>query len=44
MSVLSIRDLTVDIPTRRGTLRVVDGVSWDIAAGEMMIHSSPDSR
>ncbi|MBM2576592.1 ABC transporter ATP-binding protein [Jannaschia sp. Os4] len=33
---LSIRDLTVDIPTRRGTLRVVDGVSWDIAAGEIL--------
>ena len=34
--VLSIRDVTVDIPTRRGTLRVVDGVSWDIAAGEVL--------
>ncbi len=34
--VLSLRDLTVDIPTRRGTLRPVDGVSWDIAAGEIL--------
>ena len=34
--VLSIRDLTVDIPTRYGTLRPVDNVSWDIAAGEIL--------
>jgi peptide/nickel transport system ATP-binding protein len=34
--VLSIRDLTVDIPTRHGTLRPVDGVSYDIAAGEIL--------
>ena len=36
MSVLSIRELTVDIPTRQGRLRVVDGVSWDIAKGEIL--------
>ena len=36
MSVLSVRDLTVEIPTRHGTLRPVDGVSWDIAAGEIL--------
>ena len=34
--VLSLRDLTVEIPTRRGTLRPVDGVSWDVAAGEIL--------
>ncbi|WP_281824947.1 ABC transporter ATP-binding protein [Jannaschia rubra] len=34
--VLSLRDLTVDIPTRHGTLRPVDQVSWDIARGEIL--------
>ena len=34
--ILSIRDLTVDIPTRHGTLRPVDGVSYNIAAGEIL--------
>ncbi len=34
--VLSLRDLTVDIPTRAGILRPVDAVSWDIAAGEIL--------
>ncbi len=34
--VLSLRNLTVDIPTRHGTLRPVDDVSWDIAAGEIL--------
>ena len=34
--ILSLRDLTVEIPTRRGTLRPVDRVSWDIAAGEIL--------
>ncbi|MEM8850950.1 MAG: ATP-binding cassette domain-containing protein, partial [Pseudomonadota bacterium] len=33
---LSLRDLTVDIPTRRGTLRPVDAVSWDVAQGEIL--------
>ncbi|MEM9796344.1 MAG: ABC transporter ATP-binding protein [Pseudomonadota bacterium] len=34
--ILSLRDLTVEIPTRNGTLRPVDRVSWDIAAGEIL--------
>ncbi|WP_298975415.1 ABC transporter ATP-binding protein [uncultured Roseobacter sp.] len=35
-AVLSIRDLTVEIPTRHGILRPVNGVSYDIAAGEVL--------
>ena len=34
--VLSIRNLTVEIPTRHGVLRPVDGVSYDIAKGEIL--------
>ncbi|WP_299968762.1 ABC transporter ATP-binding protein [uncultured Roseobacter sp.] len=34
--VLSIRDLTVEIPTRHGILRPVSGVSYDIEAGEIL--------
>jgi len=34
--VLSVRDLVVEIPTRRGVLRPVDQVSWDIAAGDIL--------
>ena len=34
--VLSVRDLVVEIPTRGGILRPVDGVSYDIRKGEIL--------
>ncbi len=34
--VLSVRDLTVEIPTRRAVLRPVNEVSYDIAPGEIL--------
>jgi peptide/nickel transport system ATP-binding protein len=33
---LEVRELRVEFPTRRGTLRAVDGVSFSIAAGEVL--------
>ena len=34
--VLSIRNLSVEIPTRQGVVKPVDGVSYDIAKGEIL--------
>ncbi len=34
--ILSIRDLVVEIPTRHGILRPVNGVSYDIGRGEIL--------
>ena len=34
--VLSVRDLTVEFPTRHGTLTALDRVSFDIAPGEVL--------
>ncbi len=33
---LEVRDLRIEFPTRRGTLVAVDGVSFDIAEGEVL--------
>jgi peptide/nickel transport system ATP-binding protein len=33
---LSVRKLRVEFPTRRGTLRAVDDISFDVAAGEVL--------
>ena len=34
--VLSVRDLEVEFPTRRGVLKAIDSVSFDIARGEVL--------
>ena len=33
---LEVRDLVVEFPTRRGTLRAIDRISFDIAPGEIL--------
>src|ERR1700747_220295 len=35
-TVLSVRNLQVEFASRRGTLRAIDGVSFDIAKGEVL--------
>ena len=34
--VLALRDLVVEFPTRRGNLRALDGVSFDVGPGEIL--------
>jgi peptide/nickel transport system ATP-binding protein len=36
MTLLSVRDLVVEIPSRRGLARVIDGVTFDIEKGEIL--------
>jgi peptide/nickel transport system ATP-binding protein len=36
MSVLRVENLVVEFPQRRGTLRALDGISFDIAPGEVL--------
>jgi peptide/nickel transport system ATP-binding protein len=35
-ALLEVRDLVVEFPTRRGTLRAIDSISFDIAPGEIL--------
>ncbi|MEI6162341.1 MAG: ATP-binding cassette domain-containing protein, partial [Roseococcus sp.] len=36
MTLLQVKNLRVEFPTRRGTLVALDGVSFDIAPGEVL--------
>ena len=36
MSLLQVKNLVVEVPNRRGTLRALDGISFDIAPGEIL--------
>ena len=36
---LEVHDLRVEFPTRRGTLRALDGISFSIAPGSWLVTS-----
>jgi peptide/nickel transport system ATP-binding protein len=36
MSLLEVNKLVVEFPSRHGTLRAIDGISFDIAPGEIL--------
>ena len=36
MSLLRVQNLVVEFPTRRGTLRAIDDISFEIAPGEVL--------
>jgi ABC-type glutathione transport system ATPase component len=36
MSLLQVKNLVVEFPNRRGTLRALDDISFDIAPGEIL--------
>jgi ABC-type glutathione transport system ATPase component len=36
MTLLQVKDLVVEFPHRRGTLRALDKISFDIAPGEIL--------
>src|SRR3954471_13024679 len=36
MTLLQVKNLVVEFPHRRGTLRALDGISFDIAPGEIL--------
>ena len=36
MSLLQVKNLVVEFPTRRGVLRALDDISFDIAPGEIL--------
>ena len=36
MSLLQVKNLVVEFPHRRGTLRAIDNISFDIAPGEIL--------
>ena len=43
-ALLEVRALRVDFPTRRGSLRALDGVSFDIGAGDSVISATTSNR
>ncbi|WP_299510027.1 ATP-binding cassette domain-containing protein, partial [uncultured Limnohabitans sp.] len=36
MSLLQVKNLVVEFPSRHGTLRALDDISFDIASGEIL--------